>query len=327
VFRFSVTTLSKQIRLHQGTRLSTPLRGLCLVLLLSLMFSSVASAESEDADGFVAGQWEELVSVPLSTPRYLPSFDNFDLQEGTYTYVISWQGIPAAEASVSVSAQGPAGVGSQILVVNTAETFRPIDLLYKLRFRAETLMNRATFVPDIYSVQQKENSRVKDLRVNFSEDGQISAVRVQHDKREMKRVRFVSQNDTLDPVSAAFLARSQPWRIGESRSFDVFNGKSRYVIHLTAKERTSIEAGGRIRPAIMIVPKVENLVNPNQSKKLREARIYLSDDRAREILLIESEVFIGTVRTRLKSFSPLVRPELREVQVIAQTKELDKSAL
>lgn len=280
--------------------------------------------------GAVAQEWEELATPPLSTPRYLPASDNFDLREGTYTYVISWQGIPAAEASVSISAQGPAGgaaVGSQILVVNTAKTYDAVDLLYKLRFRAETLMNRATFVPDIYSVQQRENSREKDLRVSFGDDGTISAVRVQRDKREVKRVRFISRNDTLDPVSAVFLARSQPWKVGEVRTFDVFNGKSRYLIHLSAVKRTEIEAEGRSRPAIMIVPKVQNLVNPDQAKKLREARIYLSDDRFREVLLIESEVFVGTVKTRLKGFTPLVRPDLREVQVIAETRDLGKAAL
>jgi hypothetical protein len=77
----------------------------------------------------------------------------------------------------------------------------------------------------------------------------------------------------------------------------------------------------------MIVPRVQNLVNPDQAKKLREARIYLSDDRARDILLIESEVFIGTVRTRLQSFTPLVRRDLREIRVIAETKDLDKTKL
>ena len=294
-------------------------------LLMMLLVSPLFSARHA-----LAQSWEELVTAPVSTTRYLPSFDTFDLREGTYTYVISWQGIPAAEASVSVSEQGPAagaGIASRILVVNTAKTFSPIDIFYKLRFRAETLMNRATFVPDVYSVQQRENSREKELRVAFGEGGEISAVRVQRDKREIKRVRLFSKNDTLDPVSAAFLARSQPWKIGELRTFDIFNGKSRYLIHLTAVKKTKVEAEGAHRDAIMIVPRVQNLVNPNQAKKLREARIYLSDDRARDILLIESEVFIGTVRTRLQSFTPLIRPDLREIRVIAETKDLDKTKL
>lgn len=303
-------------------RLSQTLRSVAAVfaVVLSLAFPLRVFAQ----------EWEELATPPLSTPRYLPASDNFDLREGTYTYVISWQGIPAAEASVSISAQSPAGgaiVGSQILVVSTAKTYSPIALLYKLRFRAETLMNRATFVPDVYSVHQRENSRQKDLRVSFGDDGKISAIRVQRDKREVKRVRFVSHNDTLDPVSAVLLARSQQWRVGESRTFDVFNGKSRYLIHLTAVKRTEVQAEGGVRPAIMIVPKLQNLINPSQAKKLREARIYISDDRLREVLLIESEVFVGTVKTRLKGFSPLVRPDLRQVQVIAETRDLGKAAL
>lgn len=277
-----------------------------------------------------AQSWEELSTPPVSTPRYLPAFEKFDLREGTYTYVISWQGIPAAEASISVSTQGPAadaGISSRILVVNTAKTYNPIGLFYRLRFRAETLMNKATFVPEVYSVHQRENSREKELRVAFGEDGAIKAVRVQRDKGEMKRVRLISNNDTLDPVSAAFLARSQPWNIGDVRTFDIFNGKSRYLIHLTAVKSAQVDAEGALRSAIMIVPRVQNLVTPDQAKKLREARIFLSDDRARDILLIESEVFVGTVKTRLKSFVPLVRPDMREMRVIAKTKALDKSSV
>ena len=42
-------------------------------------------------------------------------------------------------------------------------------------------------------------------------------------------------------------------------------------------------------------------------KKLREAFIYLTADREREVLQIISEVFIGSVKTKLESYVPATR--------------------
>jgi hypothetical protein len=45
-------------------------------------------------------------SVPevarVSTPVYHPDFDEFQPAFGKYEYTVSWEGIPAAEASISI---------------------------------------------------------------------------------------------------------------------------------------------------------------------------------------------------------------------------------
>ncbi|MCB0337900.1 MAG: hypothetical protein KDD62_16395, partial [Bdellovibrionales bacterium] len=56
----------------------------------------------------------------------------------------------------------------------------------------------------------------------------------------------------------------------------------------------------------VISPTVKK-VGAEKNDKLREARIYLSSDARREILQITSEVFVGTVKTKLSSFQPSIR--------------------
>jgi hypothetical protein len=74
----------------------------------------------------------------------------------------------------------------------------------------------------------------------------------------------------------------------------------------------------------VIGPKVVNLVNPAQGKKLREARIFVTNDAARDIVLIESDVFIGTVKTRMTSMD--LAPLTTELQTAATLKKGEKAA-
>lgn len=236
--------------------------------------------------------------VVISTPAYEPVDGEFEPSLGTYTYDVSWQGIPAAEAVVTVEHDGPI-----YRITARARTYSGIDIFYKLRYQAVGEISSTTYRPHKTSIVQKENSKEKFTDIAFEEDGDIRSTRGEKGKTPIE-MEFNPQNCTLDPMSAAFLARSLDWRLNETKSFDTFNGKSRYLIQLTAKEKIIMKVNGEDRPVWVIEPAVRNLVNQAQSKKLRSAQIYVTADKAREILQIKSKVFIGTVTTALESFTP-----------------------
>jgi hypothetical protein len=58
-----------------------------------------------------------------------------------------------------------------------------------------------------------------------------------------------------------------------------------------------------VRKAIVISPNITKLTE-EETKKLRNARIYISMDNSREILKISSDLFFGTVDTDMVSFVP-----------------------
>ena len=60
---------------------------------------------------------------------------------------------------------------------------------------------------------------------------------------------------------------------------------------------------------------MRNLTTTKPRSKLREAFIYITDDEQRDILRIESSVFIGMVTVEMDSFTPAVdtRPSLTTV--------------
>lgn len=251
--------------------------------------------------------------VELSTPQY-PAYEaEFEPRMGKYTYEVSWNGIPAAEATLTVGAEE-----LRYRLVAVARTYAPINLLYDLRYRAEGLID-ATDMSSLHtSISQKENSREKRIEISFRGRGEVEAVRTQKDK-PAQVTKLDTNNTTLDPFGAAFLARGLRWEEGETKYFDTFNGKLRYLIALTAEGKEVLKVNGEKRLCWVIVPQVRKVNTNEPQHKLRGAKIYMTDDAQRDVVKIVSEVFIGAVTTKLINFEPSETPlPIRMAQVRAR---------
>ena len=238
--------------------------------------------------------------VQITTPVYKPDFSEFKPQLGTYKYEISWQGIPAAEAVIKLEL-----VNDQFRVTANARTYSPINIFYNLNYNAAGLLSLADFSPIHTTVYHQENSRIKNTDIKFLENGDILAVRSQNNEEPPKVVHFNSNNFTLEPFSAALIARSLNWQEGQSREFDAFNGKTRYLVTLTAKEKSLVSTESGEKEVWGIEPTVKNLSDQKANGKLKHATIYVTTDRSHDIVKISSKVFIGTVNTKLKEFVPI----------------------
>lgn len=239
--------------------------------------------------------------VKVTTPHYKAAIDSFKPRLGVYEYTVGWQGIPAASCTLTVKESN-----GRYYVDAAARTYSGVDLLYRLRYDAKATLESSDLRPVSLVINHDENSRHKNIDIQFpASAGPITAVRSKSpNDPDKKLVQFEPENFTLDPIGAAFLARSLPWEVGQSRDFDVFNGKSRYFITLSAVERTTISYHGEDKKVIVISPRVRNLTTTKPRAKLREAFIYVTDDEDREVLKIVSSVFIGAVTTELDSFTP-----------------------
>ncbi len=262
----------------------------CLSLLTASQSVFVVDALAQD--DYVP---PELITV--NVPDYHPNFSQFKPRLGTYSYTVSWQGIPAATVTASIEQEG-----NRFKIRTQAETYTGIGLIYSLSYNAIGYLSAMDFSPISVSIDHKENSKHKTVEMTFGAGGEVNAVRETKGK-DVHEVKFVSSN-TLDPFGAAFVARAMPWEVGQTYSFDTFNGKTRYLVELTAEEKTELEVNDKVYQVWVISPKVKNLSYPNSESKLRKARIYMTADERREILEIESSVFIGSVYTSLDSFEP-----------------------
>ncbi|MBN8549498.1 MAG: DUF3108 domain-containing protein [Deltaproteobacteria bacterium] len=243
----------------------------------------------------------------VTTPVYHPEASDFAPPLGKYDYTVSWEGIPAAEASISVEQEG-----LHYRIVADARTYSGVDLLYTLRYRAESLISAIDYSPIKTIIDQRENSTKRSTQISFRDNGDIETVRSKNGKDTVVQT-LNTDNFTLDPFSASFLARSLDWKVGDTREFDTFNGKTRYIISLTAKDKVNMKVNGVERPVWVIVPGVRSADTNQPNKKLREAKIYVTADSKREVLQIVSSVFIGSVKTTLDTFTPSKRSPVTHV--------------
>lgn len=263
-------------------------RKIIFLLYMMLGLNAVASA-----DGVKTAP-----EINISTEKYIPNPSSFDFAEGRYEYDVSWSGITAASAGLDIE-----HMEDSYKAVASARTYSGIDLLYKLRYRAESEVTES-LTPVRTVINQTENSKVKTTEISFN-PGRIHSVRTTKGKPSEIET-FDSKNFTLDPFSAALLARGLDWSKGVTRSFDTYNGKTRYLITLTCEDVTSMKVNGEERKVWVIVPSVRNLNDETKNKKLRRAEIFVTADSQRELLQIKSEVFIGSVSIKLRSFTPKV---------------------
>lgn len=242
--------------------------------------------------------------VRISTPVYAPA-DSFNPLMGRYCYSVSWNGIPAGSAELDL-----VRTDDNYEIRASAQSARGIDLLYKLRYESETILAADTFKPKQSFSVTTTNSRKKTIELEFLPSGEILSRRKEQQGR-VKTLRFNPGNFTLDPYSAGFLALSQEWKVGDSRRFDMFSGKSRYLITFLATEQTELTVNGKVRPAIVLIPTVKKLTDTDdaaEDKKMRRARIYISADQHREILKISSDLLFGSVDAELTGFTPAIKP-------------------
>jgi hypothetical protein len=289
-------------------------------ILAQLLFTQIGSVLAED---YIS---PELVKI--TTPQYRPESASFSPRLGVYEYSVGWEGINAASCSVTIDRRGDTYV-----IDAAARTYSGVDLLYKLRYEAIGTISANDLSSIKLSIDHQENSRHKNIEVDFKPQNDDVSHRSIHAVRskgvvdpDKKILSFSTDNFTLDPIAAVFLARSLAWNIGDTRHFDVFNGKSRYLISLTAKERSTIRYKGETRPVIVITPQVRNLTTTKPRSKLRQAYIYVSDDPYREVLRIESSVFIGRVITELDSYTPLKKDQSPAIQLVQSNDDDTHSA-
>ena len=243
--------------------------------------------------------------VEVHTERYKPENTNF--QSAEYQYDVSWQGIPVASAQISVNETDK---DSQPFysVAATAETENIIAMIYRLKHRSVSVFHADSLQPVSFSSQQKERSKARSREVVFERDGKIITSAKKDGEVEEAPAAFYSDNLTLDPISAAFVARSLPVTVGTEATFDVYNGKHRYLISFLVAGRETIEVAGKTWDAFKVVPTIKKLTDTDPDTRLKSATIWISADSSRTVLKLESKVFVGSVSIELERIKPAQNP-------------------
>ncbi len=264
-------------------------------------------------------EWEKTLT-PLSRGPFLP------MPEGKAEYRLGWAGVTAGESTFRSSRPAP-GLSRLVVELRTVGSPRllwPLDAMALLtsdtaaahplrvrqleRYRGRSVVSALEFAPDQVFYSKGRLARPADpAPAGFFTDAAADRERLRAlTGGKAKRFRH---GDVLDLHSALLFVRGQPLREGETLRLLVFQDRSAYLatIRVIRRERIAVQAGNfpAIRLDLSLAWVDKNLaLQPHEN--FRRASGWISDDRNRLLLKIESDVFIGSVWGELVRFTPSI---------------------
>jgi hypothetical protein len=252
-----------------------------------------------------AAHAQESAKSPTSVPLYHPKF--FPYQEGEKaSYKASWNGVPVATAEVQTTPITVEGKKFYRVRID-AKTSRGLDLIWRMRDTITSVFDAKSLAPSRFVFSQRENSRVTDTEAKFNQATNKWAVNRWQEGKKPRAYDFDS-NNTLDPITAAYLARSVDLKVGENLSFNVFGGRYQYLLELKVEKKEPVELeSGAVIETFKVVPKITNLTKKGYAGRMTEAAVWISADERRVPVKLWSKIFAGNVYMELVQDKPGVQ--------------------
>ena len=231
---------------------------------------------------------------PEAVPAYQPKFYPFEGGEKA-VYRASWNGmfsVATAEIHTVPTVVG----GKKVYQVRVeAKTSKALDLIWKMRDTISSTFDATALAPSSFTFNQKENSKVIDTDARYDSSTKRWAVHRQQVGKRAKIYEFDSQN-TLDPITTVYLARSVDFNVGDRLFFNIFGGRYRYLLelHVQRKEPVELESG-KVIDAFKIIPQVQNTTKSGYAGRLNEATIWISADERRLPIKLSSKIIFGSI--------------------------------
>lgn len=221
-------------------------------------------------------------------------------------YKVHYGPITAAEATIDVS--------KQLYTINGRPSYRAtvygrtsssFDLFIRVRDTWQSYIDTAAIVPHRFYRNIEEGSYRKKETVDFNHASNVAAVKVKRKKDPEKTSTHKVSDNVQDIVSGFYYLRTMNYdnmRKGEKLTIKGFFEEENFDMEVTYKGRETVSTkAGKIK-AIKLVPKMPE----NEMFKGENAiSVYLSDDDNKVPVLIEAEMFVGSLKVDLYEFKNL----------------------
>jgi len=260
-----------------------------LVAVLSIAFGVAIANDARAGEAMIKPD-----AVPAYQPKYLP----FEAGERAL-YRATWNGLFSV-ASAQVHTNAKLVDGKKVIHVRVdAKTSGALELIWKMRDTISSTFDAGALTPTHFVFSQRENSRVIDTDAKFDQRTKRWAVNRQQVGKRTKIYQFES-NNTLDPITAVYLARSTEFKVGDKLYFKVFGGRYQYLLELSVEKKEPVELeSGKTVEAYRIVPRIQNITKNGYAGRVNEAAIWISADERRMPIKMSSKVLFGSVHLEL----------------------------
>jgi hypothetical protein len=257
--------------------------------VLSVVFALLAGSVSQAGEAMIKPE-----AIPAYQPKHFP-FAGGEKE----VYHASWNGLVSV-ATAEVNTVPTVVDGKKVYQVKVdAKTSGALDLIWRMRDTIRSTFDAAALSPSRFTFNQRENSRVIDTDARFDPATKQWQINRQQAGKKPRTYNFDS-NNTLDPITAVYLARSTEFKVGDRLYFKVFGGRYQYLLELFVEKREPVSMkSGKTVEAYRIIPRVQNITKNGYAQRFNDAVIWISADERRLPIKISSRIAFGSVQMEL----------------------------
>ncbi len=295
---------NQQVRRRLRSHTPGRLRAFALLLAMSIAIATGAAPTmlARASETRPAGSHAPIQSQnqPRALPPtlHIPHYDPgpLSVSDGeTLTYEGSWLGIPAALATIKIhrGTRHPNAWRAGL----TVTTSGVVALIFRMQDQLSEEFDADPLSPRSLLMLNNENRRHYSYKIDFDPSKHLVTA-VKTGPRSVKKRSFIADNP-WGPITGSVMALSQPLHVGKSFVYDVFTGTDRYVVQLSVERHERIHTPLGTVDALRVAPSIPYTSNNKLRDKVRSVVVWVSADRPRLPLRIESRIFVGWIRVDL----------------------------
>ena len=214
----------------------------------------------------------------------------------TLTYDVSWSSyLTAATATLAVK-ERKASYGSEAYyIVAEGRPTSILSKLYDLYYKADTLLDVYSLLPQRGSIFSKEGNRQRMKITMFDHAKKRAQYEIQTRTVVKKDVAISAY--AQDVLGALYVVRAIPLKTGDKFSIPICDAGGAYVVQIQVGAVESVKTGiGDIR-AFKVTP----VLPASHSAAARRLTIWLSEDARRLPVRMQAQLAVGSFDLTLKS--------------------------
>jgi hypothetical protein len=211
-------------------------------------------------------------------------------------YDIGWSSyVTAGTAVVTVREKKPSFSSTAYYIVAEGRPTPLLSKLYTLYYKADTLIDAFTLLPQRGSLYVEEGKRHRMKTTTFNPSARQAKYEVQTATHVEKSL--VIPGFTQDALSALYVLRSIPMKTGDKFNMPVTDAGDVYKVQMQVVALESITTPLGTMKALKIVPMI---TAPKGTPAPKGIAIWISDDAHRLPLRIEAQLAVGKFTIALR---------------------------
>lgn len=215
----------------------------------------------------------------------------------TLTYDVSWSNyLTAGVATVGVREKRATAGSSAYYIVAEGRPTPLLSKLYTLYYKADTLLDASTLLPQRASIYSDEGGRTRTKITLFNQSARSAAYRLQTATLVRKEVAL--QPFTQDALSALYVLRALALKPGARIGIPVSDSGNACAVTLAVGSVEPVRTGVGIVRAWKIVPTIVDA--RGRPTTTREMAIWISDDTRRLPVKLTAGATVGSFEITLR---------------------------